>query len=69
LEIDGFSIEGVSVGGQETCVMIPAMKVAFEIGRCLEQAVSQDFLYITRAHMGHIVCNSLGLMLSVLPWA
>ncbi|KAH9542851.1 hypothetical protein CY35_13G029300 [Sphagnum magellanicum] len=54
LEIDGFSIEGVSVGGQETCVMVPAMKVAFDIGRCPERAVSQDFLFITHAHMDHI---------------
>jgi hypothetical protein len=68
LEIHGFSIEGVSVGGQETCVMIPAMKVAFDIGHCLEQAVSQNFFFITHAHMDHIVCNSLGI-LSVLPWA
>ncbi len=60
LEIDGFTIEGVSVGGQETCVMVPAMKVAFDIGRCPERAVSQDFLFITHAHMDHIVCNSLG---------
>ncbi len=67
LEIDGFSIEGVSVGGQETCVMIP-MKVAFDIGHCPERDVSQDFLFITHAHMDHIVCNSLGI-LSVLPRA
>lgn len=55
-EIGGFSIEGVSVGGQETCVMVPAMKVAFDIGRCPERAISQDFLFISHAHMDHIVC-------------
>lgn len=57
LEVDGFSIEGVSVGGQETCVMLPALKVAFDIGRCPKRAIDQDFLFITHAHMDHIVCN------------
>jgi len=55
LEVGGFSIEGVSVGGQETCVMLPALKVAFDIGRCPKRAVDQDFLFITHAHMDHIV--------------
>ena len=57
LEVDGFSIEGVSVGGQETCVMLPALKLAFDIGRCPERAVYQDILFITHAHMDHIVCK------------
>lgn len=54
LDVGGFSIEGVSVGGQETCVMLPALKVAFDIGRCPKRAVDQDFLFITHAHMDHI---------------
>jgi len=55
LEIDGRSIEGVSVGGQETCILLPAYKVAFDIGRCPQRAVSHDFLFISHAHMDHIV--------------
>jgi len=58
LDVGGFSIEGVSVGGQETCVMLPALKVAFDIGRCPKRAVDQDFLFITHAHMDHIVRTS-----------
>lgn len=54
LEVDGFSIEGVSVGGQETCVMLPALKVAFDIGRCPKRSIDQDFLFITHPHMDHI---------------
>lgn len=55
LEIGNFSIEGVSVGGQETCILIPAFKIAFDIGRCPQRAVSHDFLFISHAHMDHIV--------------
>lgn len=73
LEVDGFSIEGVSVGGQETCVMLPALKVAFDIGRCPKRAIDQDFLFITHPHMDHIVstrflfCTSVGLPISFYP--
>jgi ribonuclease Z len=55
LEVGGFSLEGVSVGGQETCVMVPAYKVAFDSGRCPERIIHQDFLFITHPHMDHIV--------------
>lgn len=43
------------MGGQETCIIIPGLKVAFDIGRCPERAVSQDYLFISHAHMDHIV--------------
>lgn len=51
----GFSIEGVSVGGQETCVMLPALKVAFDSGRCPGRIIDMDYVFITHAHMDHIV--------------
>ncbi|KAG0602123.1 hypothetical protein M758_11G161900 [Ceratodon purpureus] len=54
LQLDGFSIEGVSIGGQETCILLPNLKLAFDIGRCPERAVPQDFLFISHAHMDHI---------------
>ncbi|KAF9623485.1 hypothetical protein IFM89_003101 [Coptis chinensis] len=54
LEIEGYPIEGLSIGGQETCVIFPTLKLAFDIGRCPQRAISQDFLFITHAHMDHI---------------
>ncbi|CAM6098128.1 unnamed protein product [Calypogeia fissa] len=54
IELGGFSIEGISIGGQETCVMVPGMRWAFDIGRCPQRAISQDFLFISHAHMDHI---------------
>ncbi|XP_057820350.2 tRNase Z TRZ1 [Cryptomeria japonica] len=54
LEIAGYSIEGVSIGGQETCVIVPALKMAFDIGRCPQRAIPQDFLFISHGHMDHI---------------
>jgi ribonuclease Z len=54
LEIEGYPIEGISIGGQETCVIFPTLSLAFDIGRCPQRAVSQDFLFISHAHLDHI---------------
>ncbi|KAI4319127.1 hypothetical protein MLD38_032764 [Melastoma candidum] len=52
--IGGYPIEGVSIAGHETCVILPSLKLAFDIGRCPQRAISQDFLFISHAHMDHI---------------
>ncbi|KAL5987727.1 hypothetical protein ACLOJK_035479 [Asimina triloba] len=54
MEIEGYRIEGLSIGGQETCVIFPTLKMAFDIGRCPQRAISQDFLFISHGHMDHI---------------
>ncbi|KAI4313649.1 hypothetical protein L6164_026608 [Bauhinia variegata] len=54
LIIEGHPIAGLSIGGHETCIIFPTFKVAFDIGRCPPRAVSQDFLFISHAHMDHI---------------
>ncbi|GJN33638.1 hypothetical protein PR202_gb22259 [Eleusine coracana subsp. coracana] len=55
VEAEGYAIEGLSVGGHETCVTVPSLNVAFDIGRGPNFAVSQDYLFITHAHLDHIV--------------
>lgn len=55
VEVEGYSIEGTSIGGLETCVIVPQLKSAFDIGRCPSRAVHQNFLFITHAHLDHIV--------------
>ncbi|KAL9166826.1 hypothetical protein ABFS82_05G056300 [Erythranthe guttata] len=52
--LDGYSVEGLSIGGHETCVIVPELKTAFDIGRCPSRAVQQNFLFITHAHLDHI---------------
>ncbi|XXG42189.1 hypothetical protein AAC387_Pa01g2522 [Persea americana] len=54
MEIEGYTVEGLSIGGQETCVMFPTLKIAFDIGRCPQRAISHDYLLISHAHMDHI---------------
>ncbi|XP_010270098.1 PREDICTED: ribonuclease Z, chloroplastic [Nelumbo nucifera] len=54
VDLEGYLIEGISVGGHETCIVIPRLNAAFDIGRCPSRAVHQDFLFITHAHLDHI---------------
>ncbi|KAK9924433.1 hypothetical protein M0R45_032800 [Rubus argutus] len=54
VDLEGYSIEGVSIGGHETCIIIPEFKCAFDIGRCPSRAIHQNFLFITHAHLDHI---------------
>ncbi|KAJ4730134.1 Nuclear ribonuclease Z [Melia azedarach] len=54
IDLEGYSIEGVSIGGHETCVIIPEFKCAFDIGRCPTRAIQQNFVFITHGHLDHI---------------
>ncbi|KAJ1278870.1 hypothetical protein BS78_04G112200 [Paspalum vaginatum] len=54
MEIEGYPVEGVSIGGQETCVIFPTLSLAFDIGRCPQRAVSQEFLFVSHGHLDHI---------------
>ncbi|XP_038724729.1 tRNase Z TRZ1 isoform X2 [Tripterygium wilfordii] len=54
LKIEGYPVEGLSIAGHETCVIFPSLNLAFDIGRCPQRAISQDFLFISHGHMDHI---------------
>ncbi|CAH9133976.1 unnamed protein product [Cuscuta epithymum] len=54
LNIEGYQIEGISIAGHETCVIIPTLNLAFDIGKCPQRAVSQQFIFISHGHMDHI---------------
>ncbi|WCJ35976.1 tRNase Z TRZ1 [Euphorbia peplus] len=54
LTIEGYPVEGLSIGGHETCIIFPSLNLSFDIGRCPQRAISQDFLFISHAHMDHI---------------
>ncbi|ESQ37004.1 hypothetical protein EUTSA_v10002590mg [Eutrema salsugineum] len=54
VELESYAIEGISVGGHETCVIVPELKCVFDIGRCPSRAIQQKFLFITHAHLDHI---------------
>ncbi|WIA08912.1 hypothetical protein OEZ85_008330 [Tetradesmus obliquus] len=54
IHLCGFDIQGVSIAGQETCLILPRCKLALDIGRCPQQAVYQQTVLITHGHLDHI---------------
>ncbi|XWS75824.1 hypothetical protein CRYUN_Cryun01aG0125300 [Craigia yunnanensis] len=54
IEVEGYFIEGLSIGGHENCVIVPELKSAFDFGRCPSRAIQQNFVFITHAHLDHI---------------
>ena len=54
LELAGIEVEALSVGGLETCIHLPRMKVAFDIGRCPPEVVARDTVLFTHGHMDHL---------------
>ncbi|XP_071711363.1 tRNase Z TRZ1-like [Rutidosis leptorrhynchoides] len=54
LVIEGYPIEGLSIAGHETCVILPTLNLAFDIGKCPQRAISQQFVFISHGHMDHI---------------
>lgn len=54
LELAGIAVEGLSIGGLETCIDLPSMKVAFDVGRCPDFVVKREVVLFTHAHMDHL---------------
>jgi ribonuclease Z len=54
LQLAGWSVDAVSVGGFETCIRLPAMQLCFDIGRCPPAAVEASRVLFTHAHVDHM---------------
>lgn len=54
MDVLGLAVEGVSVGGVETCLEVPAWKLAFDMGSCSRSAVSLSTVLFTHAHIDHM---------------
>jgi len=49
-----YRLEGLSVGSYGTCIMLPTMGVALDMGRCPEPAVHFDTVLLSHGHIDHI---------------
>lgn len=55
LHLAGFELSAVSIGGQETClVLLPSFRLAFDIGRCPQRACYAEQLLLTHTHLDHV---------------
>ena len=53
-ELAGTVVEGISVGGIETCLHLPRKKIAFDIARCPPAVVPREIILFTHCHMDHM---------------
>jgi len=54
LLIPPFRVQGTSVAGEQTCVMVPELDICFDIGVCPRAALASKYLAISHGHMDHI---------------
>ena len=54
LQLAGIAVDATSVGGMETCIQLPGMKLCLDIGRCPPSAVHKETVLITHGHIDHI---------------
>lgn len=47
-------VGGLSIGGIETCIDIPELKLCLDVGRCPQWAVARSTVLITHAHLDHL---------------
>jgi ribonuclease Z len=50
----GIELQGLSIGGVETCILAPELGLAFDIGRCPDRALALGTVLFTHAHMDHM---------------
>lgn len=46
-------LEATSIGGIETCIQLPSLDLAFDIGRCPRGAENRPRIFLTHTHMDH----------------
>ncbi len=54
LFIPPFRVQGTSIAGEATSVMIPELDIAFDMGICPRPMLAAKFVAVTHGHMDHI---------------
>lgn len=54
LYLPPYRVQGTSVAGESTCVMIPEMDICFDMGTCPRAMLPAKFVAITHGHMDHV---------------
>lgn len=54
LELAGIRIDAISIGGLRTCIQLPGMDLAFDMGCCPPSSVSRRNVLFTHAHTDHM---------------
>lgn len=71
LDLGGLEVQGFSIGGLATYLMVPEWKTCFDIGECPVEAVRYPYVFLTHSHGDHarglLRHFSLRRMLNIAP--
>ena len=54
LNLAGIAVDALSIGGLETCIQLPGLDLAFDMGSCPPSAVHRSTVGFTHAHIDHM---------------
>jgi len=54
LYLPPYRVQGFSIAGEETCVQVPELDVAFDIGMCPRIALASNYIALSHGHMDHL---------------
>lgn len=55
LDLDGLRLNGISVGGVETCLTLPSLSLAFDTGRGASFSMGMRTVALTHGHCDHVI--------------
>ena len=53
IKVDGLTLLGYSVAGEESVVIVPELDVVFDIGKCPREALRINHVLLSHGHMDH----------------
>jgi ribonuclease Z len=53
LNLEGMTLAGYSVGGEESVIVMPELDCAFDIGKCPREALRVNHVLLSHGHMDH----------------
>jgi ribonuclease Z len=54
LYVPPYRVQGISIAGEQTCVHIPELDLAFDIGLCPRPALTANYVALSHGHMDHV---------------
>jgi ribonuclease Z len=54
LYVPPYRVQGISIAGEQTCVHVPELDLAFDIGLCPRPALTANYIALSHGHMDHV---------------
>ena len=54
LRVGGLTLRGITVGGIQTCLMVPELKVMFDVGGRVRGQLKHSTILVSHGHQDHL---------------